>query len=206
MLEKIKTWLPVFQGFYESGLEDDNEMEYHLFDDPNNDQMFEDHKKWLLDEVTEYIDYSGYHEELAKVICKGVCSELASHELIEGYCFEKLTSPKYYNFRNDSIDVEVEVDILKLIDLCEEQHEEFEEYLKDHYTSYDGFSSHYSNDANDWSGLLDDRTDGLIMNNTDHCIGALLDFLLHGDNAGCYMDLLYDAVSEVYIGEYIDYI
>ena len=205
MLEKIKTWLPVFQGFYGSDLEDDNDLEWTLFNDPDNNQMCEVHKNWILENVTEYIDYSGYRNEMAIEICIAVCEELKSHELIGDYKFASLISPMYYNFRNDHIEVEVEVDIIDLINQCKKDAEEFEQYLHDHYTSYDGFSSHYSTKIWDWFGRLDDCTDGLIMNVTDHCIGAILDFLLHGDNAGCNIDLLYEASNDVYIGDYIDY-
>lgn len=206
MLEKIKTWLPVFQGFYGSGLEDDNDLEYTLFDSCN-ETIDEKHKQWLIDEVTDYIDYSDYHNKMADSICEAVSEELSSHELINDYKFEGLLSPKYYNFRNDSIDVEFEVDINMLIEKCKKDLVNFELYLKEHYTSYDGFSSSYSNDSTDWFGTLDDYTDGLIHNDTAHCVGAILSFLLTGDNdfGYSYQDLVHEACSEVYINEFINY-
>ncbi len=206
MLEKCKTWLPVFQGFYGSGLEDDNDLEYTLFNNPDNKAMLPEHKQWLVEECTDYIDYSGYHNDMAGAICEGVCEELKSHDLIESYEFEGLRSPKYYNFSNDSIDVTVEVDIISLIEKCKKDIVDFAAYLLDHYTSYDGFMSGYSNDPDDWFGLEDDYTDGLIMNDTGHCIGAVLNFLLrYGADDDCYYNLVYEAASEVYISEYIDY-
>jgi hypothetical protein len=205
MLEKIKTWLPVFQGFYGSGLEDDQQLEYTLFNDPDDKRMLPEHKEWLEENITDCIDYQDYHNVMADSICEGICDELESHELINDYKFEGLRSPKYYNFSNDSIDVEVEVDIVKLISLCEGQIEEFAEYLKENYTSYDGFRSSYSNNPDDWFGKLSDYTDGLIMNDTAHCIGAILNFLLAGTNEYGYQDIVCEAAGEVYIDEYIDW-
>jgi hypothetical protein len=205
MLEKCKTWLPVFQGFYGSGIEDDNDLEYTIFDNPDDKRMLPVHKNWLVEEITDYIDYSDYHNELSDAICESICEELESQELISDYKFEGLVSPKYYNFRNDHIDVELEVDIIHLIELCKKSIEGFKEYLKNNYTSYDGFMSSYSNDSDDWFGELSDYTDGLIMNDTGHCIGAILNFLITDNEVGCYQDLVYEAASAVYISEYIDW-
>lgn len=204
MNEKISTWLPVFNGFYGSGLEDDNDLEYTLFNDPDNTRINEKHRDWLLENITDYINYTDYHNAMAVAICCAISEELESHGLIKSFEFDNLVSPKFYNFSNDSIDVIFEVDIESLTTLCEEQDEEFEEYLKQRYTSYDGFSSSYSNDPQKWFGTLDDYTDGLIANNTGHCVGSILNFLL-GDTGNEYMSLIYEAVSEVYIGEFIDY-
>jgi hypothetical protein len=204
MLEKIKTWLPIFGGFYGSGLEDDNDMEYTLFNDPDSKSMLQVHKDFLVEECTDYIDYSDYHKEMADAICEAISEELESHNLISDYKFEALSSPKYYNFRNDSIDVEFEVDIIDLIEKCKIDIIGFELYLKDHYTSYDGFSSSYSNDPSDWFGLLDDYTDGIIMNDTAHCIGAILNFLLQGENYGCYSDIICESACEVPIYDYFN--
>jgi len=205
MLELVKTWLPVFNGFYGSGLEDDQDLEYTLFNNPDNPKMNEEHKNWLLEAVTDYICYSDYCKELSDAICEGISEELKSHSLITNYKFEKLSSPKYYNFSNDSIDVEFEVDIIHLIEECKKDLAEFEKYLKDHYTSYDGFMSSYSNDPQVWFGLEDDYTDGLIMNDTGHCIGSILQFLLSGNDNTTYQDIVYEAASEVPIYDYLDY-
>jgi hypothetical protein len=205
MLEKIKTWLPVFHGFYGSGLEQDNDLDCLVFVEPDCEELDKDYKQWLLDEVTDFIDYSSYHKALAEAICGGVCDELESHELIKDYEFESLSSPKYYNFSNDSINVIVEVDIESLITQCEEKIEEFTEYLKERYTSCSGFISSYSNDPQVWFGTLDDYTDGLIHNDTGHCIGSLLNFLLTGQDDNCYQDLVYEATTEVDISEYLNW-
>ena len=200
---KVKTWLPVFQGFYGSGIEDDQELDWILLNDPDNSRLDEKHKQWILEEAFEYIDYSSYHAALAESICEGVCEELKSHDLISGYKFEKLVSPRFYNFSNDSIDVEVEVDIESLITQCEEKYEEFAEYLKERYTSCDGFMSSHSNDPADWFGTLDDYSDGHVMACKEHCVGSILSFLLSGVEVDTC--LVYEAASEVYISEFIDY-
>ncbi len=208
MPEKIKTWLPVFQGFYDSGLEDDNELEWVIFNDPDSNKLDSKHKDWILENAFEYIDYSGYRNELADSICFTISEELKSHSLISDYKYESLTSPKYYNFSNDSIDVEFEVDIIDLIEKCKKDLANFSEYLKANYTSCSGFMSSYSNDSQAWFGLLDDYSDGLIMDSKEHCIASILQFLLTGSSScgdGGYQSNIYEACCDACISGYIDY-
>lgn len=187
MLEKIETWLPVFSGFYDSGLEDDHDLEGSLFDNPHNlDKKLLD---FVMDNIHDCIDYPEYRQAMAKEITDSVCYELMDQGLITEWKFQDIQSPRTYNFRNDSVDIEVTADINKLIGLCK-KHPDFEQYIKDRYTSYDGFSSHYTNNPELW---LDD------MNNTEHKVGSMLQFLIDYDP-----DNLYEVYSEIYIDKFID--
>lgn len=186
--EKIETWLPVFSGFYESGLEDDDNLEYTLFDNPDDINR----KLWdfVMENVYDCIDYPAYHRAMAKEITDSVCYELMDQGLITAWEFQDMISPRTYNFINDSIDIEVTTDINKLIGLCK-KHPDFEQYIKDRYTSYDGFSSDYTNDPESW---LDD------MDDIEHKTGSMLQFLIEYDAME-----LHEVCGEVYIGEFIDY-
>ena len=89
---------------------------------------------------------------------------------------QEVKSPKEYNFYNDSINVEIEVDLdavlLKLIKL----NSEFSDYISGQYTSYDGFMSSHSSDSNDW--ILDIKNNGDLSHKLGACLGFLL--LCHG--------------------------
>lgn len=185
--EKIETWLPVFSGFYNSGLEDDNNLEYTLFNGPHgiNRKLLD----FVLDNIYDYIDYPAYHQAMAKEITDSVCYELMDQGLITKWKFQDMVSPRHYNFSNDVIDIEVDVDINNLIGLCK-KHPDFKQYIKDRYTSYDGFSSHYTNNPELW---LDD------MDDTEHKIGSMLQFLIEYD-----ANDFYEVCSEIFIREFID--
>ena len=62
--------------------------------------------------------------------------------------FVSLESPHSYNFATDEIIVQVEYDEKELEKLSHEI--DFETYIKDNFTSYDGFFSYYSNDSEEW--------------------------------------------------------
>jgi hypothetical protein len=179
MLEKIETWLPVFSGFYGFGLEDDRGLEWTLFDNPHgiNRRLLD----FVMDSVCDCIDYPAYHTAMAREITNSVCYELMDQGFITTWKFQELY--------NGSINIEVTADINNLIGLCK-KHPDFEQYIKDRHTSYDGFSSHYTNDPELW---LDD------MDDTAHKIGSMLQFLIDYDSAN-----LYEVCSEIFIHNFID--
>ena len=84
-----------------------------------------------------------------------------------------ISSPKEYNFYNDAGHVEIELtkenieNIKKFID---EHIGDFGEYLRDQYTSYDGFMSSYSNNLLDWI-----ITESLLSH--PHKLGSVLNFI-----------------------------
>jgi len=152
MKKKYKTWMPVFQGFYGTLLE----FDYYRLED------FDD-----VDNLN--IDYKQYENDISELACNFIESEC---NFIKSVKFEKLISPKFYNFSNDSINCEITLDVNKLSDYINDNLEAFKDYLKDNYTSYDGFSSSYSNDVNKWRY----DTDNFIEFNDGHKLGALLQF------------------------------
>ena len=189
VLTKVETWLPVFNGFYESGLLDDNEPEYWLFNDP--DSVKPESLEWFTDNVYDYIDYESYKNDLAESICDMISESIIEQLPVESVKFQSLQSPKQYNFSNDSINIEASVDLEALIALCRDN-TDFNDYIKGHYTSYDGFMSHYDNDPVKWlSSIQDDLA---------HKVGAIMDCLLDFD----YMDI-HEASSDIFIGCYVDY-
>ena len=72
-----------------------------------------------------------------------------SENLVTKIIYNKLISPKYYNYSTDIIDVNIEFsqeNIDNIYKIIKENQNEFDTYIKDNYTSYDGFMSNYSND------------------------------------------------------------
>jgi hypothetical protein len=107
----------------------------------------------------------------------------------------ELYSPQYYNFKNDSIWCDIEVDPVDLLNYIKAHELEFADYIKDNYTSCDGFCSWFSSDFEDWITFLENEiadteerprpyeTDDICgYPSTHHGIGAILQFILLNEN------------------------
>lgn len=160
--KKYETFCPLFPGFYGSIFEYDNEEnDIESYNDENGTDL-------SYDDFT--FDYSEYHNRIASAFVNRLESELNQFLPIK-IEFEKIVSPKEYNFTNDSINVSVKLNLKVLIDLINDRKENARTYFKDKYTSCSGFISFHSNDIEDW---LNPK---YIMERSEHRIGALLDCL-----------------------------
>jgi hypothetical protein len=187
---KVKTFLPIFNGFYGSIWEDyltsDGEAEHYKLDDDFD--------------FYQYVDYNKYFNHLSKQFCNIVENELK--EFVYSIEFEELVSPKFYNFSNDSINCTIKPNTLEIRNYIFSNLERFREYLKDNYTSRDGFNSFHSNDFDEWIILTDNFRD--LSHDTYH-LGAILNFIAQneGITEGC---LEYGAIdthiSEFYTDEF----
>ncbi len=101
-------------------------------------------------------------------------------------------SPREYNFACDIVNLDINCDagFEKLIEYCKNS-SEFPKFLKDHYTSYDGFMSHTSNRVD---LLLED-----VETNDMTAFGAMVRFLLTQE---CDEDDFTYIEFETYYSEY----
>lgn len=182
-MKTIKSYLPVFNGFYNTWFDSDNAEESTLYEEELN-----------YDDVE--FDYKDYMNRVAEA-CVGAVENQLKDLFNISIEFENVCSPREYNFTNDSINVEYTLDNLdEIFNYLEEYKTEFEEFLKERYTSRSGFSSFWSNDYDVWieEYLLDEES-------LEHCLGSVLDFILSNEG---YTDenLYYDVIGET---SYIDY-
>jgi hypothetical protein len=174
-MEKIylETYLPLFPGFYETIFAPDGEdME---LDNINSERRLLN----LIGEVNYDMckwDYEGYREEVADKCTVAVETLLKSAGLVDRINYQKISSPREYNFANDAIHVKVRMTPPNLACLSQfvvKYWKEFEEYIKENYTSYDGFLSSYSNDATDW---MNDTQTFTVFEDNLHQFGSVLEF------------------------------
>jgi len=163
---KFNTWCPLFPGFYNTVFEYTNESE-------DIDHYNEEHGTNL-----EYSDFrwdiKEYEERVGKAFVTRIESELKKYIPIT-IEFQGISSPKEYNFTNDSINISVDIDIDKLIELIKERESDARQYFKSAYTSRSGFVSFHSNDFTDWVNKE------YILEIPEHRIGALLDCLCNNE-------------------------
>jgi len=173
----IGTWLPVFPGFY--GTYFDGEVMYE-----SEENYIEEHVKpeALAAVMIENFHNSNagtklwkdYTESTAKQCVKLIEKELKHKGFVESIKFEEISSPKFYNFSNDSINIEVVFsaeNIQAIRHFVSEHFAEWKTYLKETYTSCSGFMSHHSNvpGAEEW--FVDNAL------NDKHNAGSILEFL-----------------------------
>lgn len=137
MKTKYYTTSSQFEGFYESYY-CNSYMEYDY-----NNLMEDSTPKGKHYELTKFDDYQ-------KALCREWI-ELVKHQLesATGNVIKKIStrkfeldSPKEYNFTTDKLIVNVEFRLRALEHWClKDKPEKFNEYLKQNYSSYDGFIS-----------------------------------------------------------------
>ena len=172
-----QTWLPVFPGFYCTIFDNDKISDYEEEYIRETVQPME-LAKCMIENIYESEAsvkfYKEYQESVSKQCVSIIWNELKSLGYVSNIEFEKICSPQYYNFVNDSINIKVTFsaeNIRNIKAMIEEHEDEWNEYLKQVYTSRDGFISCHSNspDAEEWN-IETALTDS-------HNAGAILDFI-----------------------------
>ena len=190
---KVQTFLPVFNGFYNTLFEDlidnavDNQIEYY------NEQKGTE---------LNYDDFNFDFITLQNEICKDAVSKIEEKLNEIGInckiIYENLISPREYNFSNDSINIKINFKkFSQVIEILEQNYDSFAQYIKDHYTSCSGFISSYSSYASDW--MEDLREDA---ENEAHKVGAVLDFILQEVEEYKPEDLYFELCENAYFVEY----
>lgn len=174
----IKSFLPVFPGFYETLFAPEEDS---IIEEPYN---FDDYE----------FDYDGFRTEMAKACCDAIETELKPLGI--KVIFEEIRSPRFYNFDTDSINVTYKLSAKTgklLYDYLQKNIVAFTKYIKDHYTSRDGFNSFWSNDVKEWFDYEYTQEE----NKLKHTFGAMLEFYF--ENEGYTTEDLYYATDSVYL-------
>jgi hypothetical protein len=188
-MKKVETWLPVFQGFYGTHLEPDETPE---IDDINQIRESKSLESVTYDECSW--DYPEYYNRVALKACEYVENELK--DFISAINFQSVVSPKYYNYENDQVNIEVEMtdeNFSKVKEYLYEHSEEFSAYLKERYTSRSGFISFHSNDVAEW---LKNASKWML---DSHKLGSMLDFIMFNENDDPAMDMTNYCAEEMYV-------
>jgi hypothetical protein len=182
----IETYAPIFTGFYGSHWDEPDfygEAEY--FGLPENFPFW------------DYFNWGDYKEALSKAFCDKI--EHYMSDFIERIDYESLSSPKYYNFTNDSINCTIRPKKKAIQEYIYANKPAFEKYLEDHLKSRDGFISSHSYSFYDW----EEDTKKFLHFDKKHDyqgfnLGFVLDFI--AENEEITSEIFYDV--EVYISEF----
>lgn len=123
----------IFEGFYESNLFN-SDSEYYLSENLESPHEIKDFDKFM-NTVGKRIANEVYYD----CFCE-------KDSAVTDLDFVGINSPRYYNYGTDRIVLAVEVDLKKLEDYCfKDNKDDFNKYLNDNFTSYDGFHSFVKN-------------------------------------------------------------
>lgn len=181
----IDTWLPLFKGFYNTMWDGDSELD-----------SFCEYNEVSSDDVE--VDWLGYRQEVAVSITSEIEGKLIELGLVESVKFETIISPNYYNFVNDSIDVEIIPIVDNIVSYIQSNYDAFDTYLKKRYTSRDGFTSFRFNSAVEWT---EDTSNFTNLGKDNHVLGAILDFALINEQVE-ENDFYYDVINNVCFDEF----
>lgn len=138
----------LFEGFYESNLYN-SDTEYNL-----NRYLNEG-----SDNPTEYEikDFAGFCRKVSEYAVSLLESDLnIDSTILSNLTLLEIDSPRFYNFSTDRLVISCMVDVQKLRAYALRQHlDAFESYLKENYTSVDGFISFVPNNAADFKHWMD---------------------------------------------------
>lgn len=197
----IGTWLPVFPGFYETMFGYDNfvgDLDWTLFNDPGT--VDKDVLQEVIELAFDNTDYREFEKDVSKActdFIESICQETFP-DIIKSITFEEVSSPREYNFTNDSINVKMSVDFDLLLKTFI-SYKGAAEFLKDRYTSYDGFMSSYPNNMADWiENAFEDQ---------NHTTASMLEFLIYAENDSdsLSLDMYYHCSDSICGSDYINY-
>ena len=127
----------IFCGLYESVLYN-SDTDYYLAQTLGGS---------LGDEV-DY-DFNEFTKVAGEACVNSLEDELYSHDVITNMDYVGMSSPRYYNYETDKVLIDVDYNFISLVKYCRHTNrDKFNQYLKNNYTSYDGFISFVENSIN----------------------------------------------------------
>jgi hypothetical protein len=186
-MNTIKTHLPIYSGNYGTIWEDAPREEYEV--ENINELRAEKNLKPIEFDDIEF-DYETFYNELSELITNEV--EFQLKDYVHSIKYLKLNSPKYYNYSNDSIECEIAPNMEAIKEYINKHQKEWSQYLKDNYTSYDGFCSFHSNDYKSEEWELNTACKNY------HKLGAVLEFIAQNEDIEEY-DIFDSVVGNICI-------
>jgi hypothetical protein len=180
-------------GMYNSNISSENVFDdYTIIEDKNNGYIHYDvNYFWNNFQNDKYVKRI---QELASEYLEGKIDNGNGID-ITIKCKE-IYSPKFYNFGTDEIVMDVTFNKTKVLQVVKKEREIFNQFLKDDYTSYDGFTSFTSNNYDDW--LVD------FQENEVRSIGAVLTYLFQ--DSITYNKSQFEFFVNEGVGNYWEYI
>jgi len=174
--QKFKSYLPIFPGFYSTVFESDESDEIYQYNQDNGTDKDYDDFEW---------DYEAWKTDNAKAAVLCIAEKLNELGFDLKIKYRSIYSPTEYNFENDCINVTYyfQSGCIKAVQkYIKANFAKWTEYIKDRFTSYDGFMSFYTNDADEWFKKVTITE----MKRDFQVGGTVLDFILWNEKYEVY--------------------
>lgn len=175
--------------------------EYTLHEECIKEDFKEGYTDINEDYYFSHFDNKKYMEDWNKAIQAGL-EELILDTIrwsVEGdftYTAEGYSSPKFYNYTHDVNYFTLEGEWYRILDYCR-NNEDFPKFLKDHYTSCDGFTSFTANNLTEWEAD--------VAAEEETAYGAALRFLLLKEEQGDLAYKVSEWFSDMFYSAYVNY-
>lgn len=200
-LLKIDSKAPGFPGFYntiyEYSIDFISQDLYESYGYENVENVFNDS---YLD---DFIDYRHYEEEVCKDYVDSLNYRLKDYDILNEieFEFEKVISPKEYNFYNDEIYCQLILKngystITRIIQCLELNKADFDNWCKENYSSRSGFISFMPNSAEEFISNLRSfyKAKNFSFENGGKYLLEVIQFIIWMEDSGLYDDI-YDDID-----------
>lgn len=133
----------IFEGFYNSRL-----FDWDMVSDMLQWDAHEQQRK-----IMAKFDLQSYENAVGKKICELLSNFVKDDEIFGEITFKQIKSPREYNFETDTLEAEIEVDLVELtrrITKCKEAYIGLNRYLRVNYSHRSGFVSWIPNNCPDF--------------------------------------------------------
>lgn len=178
---KYQNWsTDIFEGFYESNLYN-SDTELYI-----TEALQENNEQYEINNFEEYQkDVAHKASELLEAACKD--------PIIKSIKYLSITSPRYYNYSTDKLNLLIDVNLTKLKNYINKNKTAFDKYLKENFTSYDGFISFVDNNYKNFIHTY--KTD---KSEKERCINVMLEYyILEKIKDSDYHQELYEYNGEI---------
>lgn len=181
---KIQTFLPAFKGFYGSNYESyiDNEVNQILDDTGKDYDCFD----WQF-------DFEGLAKSVTELTTEYIKENLPG--LILDINFVELISPKYYNYSNDKILVDIDFNLYSLLKTCKDSEELLKNNIKKDFTPSSGWLPYLSSEYEDWLNTLKNPESNL--KDFEVMVPCVIEYLLDTE------DFEYFIFDRLYFNEFV---
>lgn len=134
----------IFEGFYESNLYNSDSL-YWITKNDIDEGYLKENQYYEID------NWEQFTKEIASYAVDELLNILPDRDIIQDMELKDIYSPKYYNYETDSLIIDIKLNLRKLKQYCfRTKRDSFNKYLKEHFTSCDGFISYISNNISDF--------------------------------------------------------
>ena len=166
----------------------------------NSSQIDDDRLEGCINYGSEYFDDNFQNDLYEKAVQDRADYFLTGRHEANGISIEiktgEIYSPKAYNFATDQLDLEVIFNKTLVKQYAKNNQEYFDDFLREHFSSYDVFHSYTPNNYDDWAKDFKDET--------PQSIGAVLTFIFLDELDDFREGFYQDCHSELYYWDFVD--